>query len=174
MLDTILDTILHYLTLIFAVACFTVIYFKLLRSTVQCIQVHTTHGNNSDSGKAKIQAQVDTKIGTIYTSFMARLFLAFIFFYCLLKYYNKIRDIITICVVFTITRWIIIRHERTKFFHEQTKDNTDTPTSIHTSTIGKNAKNAGFSSKKHNTKVRHKSIPSTEKAKTIKRHKNSK
>ena len=133
-----LNTILHYLTLIFAVACFTVIYFKLLSATVN----HITAG------------KVDGKVSTIYTSFFVRLFLAFLFFYCLLKYYNEIRDIIIMVLVFICVRYFIIRHEKSIFSDADFATNTT-----------KTSNSTGLSHQKSNSKTRSKSQKKSTKGK---------
>ena len=138
-----LNTVLHYLTLIFAVACFAIIYFRLLSMTVARVT------NTQNQGG---------KITPIYTSFFLRLCLAFVFFYCLLKYYNDIRDIIVMCLVFIATRYFVIRHERSRFLSEKdkasssalvTKGKTSTKSTKGTKTTknAKSTKTAGFSQK---------------------------
>ena len=129
-----LDNILHYTTLIFAVGCFTIIYFKLLSATVNRV--------TSDPSKGKVSA--------IYTSFLVRLFLAFVFFYCLLKYYGEIRDIIVMIFVFIAVRYLIIRHEKAVLLKQNPsaiKTSNSTGFSRQKSPRGKRSTSAGKSRK---------------------------
>ena len=152
-----LDIILHYTTLIFAVGCFTVIYFKLLRSTVNKV----TSSTNTEG-----------KVATVYTSFMARLLLAFAFFYCLLKYYNEIRDMIIMVVVFVFIRYLIVRHERASLLKQTTTTKNDNTTGFShknktVATKTKSAVSTGKYQKSQNKRVSIKSRTKTKK--TIKK-----
>ena len=93
-----LETILHYLILIFAVGCFSLIYFTLLRQSVD-----------------KIFSR-EKSINYIYLSFLIRICLAGVFFFFLLKYYRNIRDFIFIILIFIGFRHIAIRRDKVKIF----------------------------------------------------------
>lgn len=93
-----LETVLHYLILIFAVGCFSLIYFTLLRQSVD-----------------KVLSR-EKSINYIYLSFLIRICLAGVFFFFLLKYYRNIRDFIFIILIFIGFRYIAIRRDKVKIF----------------------------------------------------------
>ena len=95
-----LETVLHYLILIFAVGCFSLIYFTLLRQSVD-----------------KVLSR-EKSVNYIYLSFLIRICLAGVFFFFLLKYYRNIRDFIFIILIFICFRYLMIRKDKVKILEK--------------------------------------------------------
>ena len=90
----IMQSILHYLILIFATGLFAFVYFKFLRSSLDKVLLK------------------EKSFNFIYFSFLARIFLTILFFYVLLKYYHSIQELFIVVIVFMICRYIILRKDR--------------------------------------------------------------
>ena len=89
-----MQSILHYLILIFATGLFAFVYFKFLRFSLD-----------------KVLSK-EKSFNFIYFSFLVRIFLTISFFYILLKFYHTIQELFMVVVVFMICRYVILRKDR--------------------------------------------------------------
>lgn len=89
-----LQNIFNYLTLIFITGLFSLIYFYLLKKSMDKVLT-----------KQK-------SINHIYSSFLLRIFLAGLFFYLILKYYKKIEEFILIILTFAFFRYLATRKDK--------------------------------------------------------------
>lgn len=86
-----MNNLTHYLVIFFATALFTLIYLKLLKNSV----------NKVIDGKKSFNY--------IYLSFVLRFVLAAVFLFCMLKYFNDIREIIIVICTFILLKTFYVR-----------------------------------------------------------------
>ncbi len=89
-----LNSILHYMILFFVTGLFSLIYFKLLKNSI-----------NKVLSKEK-------SFNYIYFSFILRMCLTFLFFFFVLKYYRSFIEIAIIIVAFVFFRYLSIRKDK--------------------------------------------------------------
>lgn len=94
-----MNSVLHYLLIVFITALFSVLYFLSIKIGVNKVF------KNSVEGKFNMEQ--------VYFSFLLRFVLAGVFFFFLLKYYREIDEIIIIILTFIVVRFFII-----KFFNK--------------------------------------------------------
>ena len=89
-----MDKIFHYLVLVFAVGIFSLVYFKLLRFSLDKVVMK------------------EKPFSFLYISFFIRIILTVCFFYILLKYYHDIQEMLIAVVIFVICRYLILRKDK--------------------------------------------------------------
>lgn len=89
-----LNSILHYMILFFVTGLFSLIYFKLLKNSL-----------NKVLSKEK-------SFNYIYFSFILRMCLTLLFFFFVLKYYRSFIEIAIIIVAFVFFRYLSIRKDK--------------------------------------------------------------
>ncbi len=89
-----LNSILHYMILFFVTGLFSLIYFKLLKNSI-----------NKVLSKEK-------SFNYIYFSFILRMCLTLLFFFFVLKYYRSFIEIAIIIVAFVFFRYLSIRKDK--------------------------------------------------------------
>lgn len=90
-----MNSVLHYLLIIFITALFTLLYFILLKLGVNRLFKNSLQGQFS--------------MGQVYSSFLLRFLLAGIFFFILLKYYSELDEILIIVLTFIVVKFFIVK-----------------------------------------------------------------
>ena len=89
-----LQTILHYLILGFITGLFSMIYFKLLKSSMDKVL-----------SKQK-------SVSHIYSSFLLRISLAALFFFLILKYYKEVEEIVLVVLTLMFFKYLATKEDR--------------------------------------------------------------
>lgn len=89
-----LQTILHYLILVFITGLFSMIYFKLLKSSMDKVL-----------SKQK-------SVNHIYSSFLLRISLAALFFFLILKYYKEVEEIVLVVLTLMFFKYLATKEDR--------------------------------------------------------------
>lgn len=88
------QTILHYLILVFVTGLFSMIYFKLLKSSMD-----------------KVLSK-EKSVNHIYSSFLFRIGLAGLFFFLILKYYKEIEEIVLVVLTLMFFKYLATRKDK--------------------------------------------------------------